>query len=247
MQLALDPIRLGRAGWTENETRRAFERAGVEIVSGMMAPAREDYASLESIRATGGLRPDETWEENRAAAMANAALAHRLGIRLVTLHAGCVPENPADPRRATLLARLSEVCEAFARQGVRVAFETGQDPPRIMLETLDALSGLNVGVNFDPANMILYGGADPIEALRILAPRVLQLHLKDALPAKSPGEWGTEVPAGRGSVDWTAFFAIVRDRLRGAAIVVEREAGDQRVEDVRAAIALARRMVETPP
>lgn len=244
VQLALDPIRLGLDGWGERETVEALDRAGVSIVSGMMAPAREDYSTLETIRASGGLRPDDTWEENRRAAHDNAALASRLGVPLVTLHAGCVPDDATDPLRATALARLREACSAFASRGVRVAFETGQDAPGAMLDLLRDLSDLEVGVNFDPANMILYGSAEPMAALTDLAPHVRQVHLKDAIASGTPGRWGTEVPAGSGQVPWDRFFAFMRERLPGVTIVIEREAGENRVEDVRAGAALARRVLE---
>lgn len=213
----------------------------------MMAPAREDYSTLGAIRATGGLRPDDTWRENLDAARDNAAIAKRLGLTLVTLHAGCVPDDASDPVRRTMLARLREVCETFAREGVRVAFETGQDSPPTMLGIVEALGDLDAGVNFDPANTILYASAEPVSAIRDLAPFVRQIHLKDAIASPTPGEWGTEVRAGSGEVPWERFFAFVRERLPGVAVVIEREAGEQRIEDVRAGADLARRTLEVEP
>lgn len=247
VQLALDPIRLKSPGWEERETRHALDRHEVSVISGMMAPAREDYSTLDTIRATGGLRPDHTWAENLDAARDNAAIAKRLGLSLVTLHAGCVPEDASDPQRATMLSRLRAVCEAFAREGVRVAFETGQDSPRTMLGIVEALEDLGAGVNFDPANGILYASAEPISAIRELAPFVRQIHLKDAIASPIPGEWGTEVRAGSGEVPWENFFAFLRKRLPGVPVVIEREAGERRVEDIRAGADLARRMLEVAP
>lgn len=240
MQLALDPIRTGR--WCFDETRNALERAGIEVVSGMMAPAGEDYGSLESIRATGGVRPGSTWEENRRAAKENAALADGLGLRLVTMHAGCVPEDEADPLRAVMLGRLREVCAAFADRGVRVAFETGQDSPATMIGVVEELAEFQAGVNYDPANLILYGSADPIEALETLAPWIVQAHIKDAIAAIEPGRWGEEVPVGRGEVDWARFFTIVRERLPGIDLVIEREAGGRRILDVAEGARLVQRL-----
>ncbi|MBL0920907.1 MAG: sugar phosphate isomerase/epimerase [Phycisphaerales bacterium] len=238
VQLALDPLRVG--AWDERATRAALEAAEVSIVSGMMAPANEDYSTLESIRATGGLFPDATWEQNLEAAAANAALARRLGLSLVTLHAGWTPEDPS--ARRVVLRRLRAACAAFAEQGVRVAFETGQDPPASMIGVLEELREFETGVNFDPANMILYGSADPIEALRALAPWVLQAHVKDARPAPAPGEWGEEVAAGEGAVDWPRFFGVVRERLPAIDLAIERESGDRRAEDVEQGARLVRRL-----
>ena len=92
-----------------------------------------------------------------------------------------------------------------------------------------------MGVNFDPANMILYGKGDPVQAVTELLPYVKQVHVKDALPTKEPGTWGNEVAVGTGAVDWTAFLAVLeRGGFRGD-FCIEREAGDQRIEDIRTA------------
>jgi len=83
--------------------------------------------------------------------------------------------------------------------------------------------------------MILYGVGDPIEALRQLGPRVVQVHVKDALPTTVPGQWGEEVPVGTGRVDWRAFFGALDEAQPGVNLMIEREAGEQRVSDVRRA------------
>lgn len=236
VQLALDPLRTG--AMPAAELAAAFADADVAIVSGMMGTAGEDYSTLASIRETGGLRPDGTWAENLAAAAANARLARSLGIDLVTFHAGFLPHDPADPERETLLGRLRQVADCFAAEGVDVALETGQESADTLLAVLDELGRDDVGVNFDPANMILYGMGDPVAALRALAPHVRQVHIKDALPAAHPGEWGSEVPAGTGAVDWTTFFEALGTIERPLALVIEREAGSARVPDVRTATEL---------
>jgi sugar phosphate isomerase/epimerase len=89
--------------------------------------------------------------------------------------------------------------------------------------------------------MLLYNMGDPTEALDRLAGRIEQIHIKDAARATVPGEWGQEVPVGHGEVDWDAFFAIVGDRLPDCDLVIEREAGEQRGEDIRTAAELVRR------
>jgi sugar phosphate isomerase/epimerase len=231
VQLHLDPLRTG--AWPEAETVRELARANIEIRSGMMSMEGEDYSTLESIRETGGVRPSLTWERNRAAAEGNAKLARRLGLRLVTLHAGFLPHDAQDPERALLVERMRRLVSIFAAENVRVGFETGQETSATLLEVLGDV-GPGAGVNFDPANMILYGMGDPVAALRVLRNHVLQIHIKDALPAKSSGAWGEEVRVGTGSVDWPAFFAVVRENALGDWMI-EREAGSQRTLDMRAA------------
>ena len=241
VQLALDPLREGREGrearWELDATRGALDAAGVRVLSGMMGTRGEDYSTPATIRATGGFVSDARWRENLEAARANARIAGALGLDLVTLHAGFVPEDARDPLRATLVARLAEVADAFAERGVRLGLETGQESARVLLEVLAEVGRANVGVNFDPANLVLYGTGEPIAALRALRPHVLQAHVKDARAPAQPGRWGTEVPVGEGEVDWAAFLAEVEAAPRAIDLVVEREAGDRRVEDVRRAVA----------
>jgi sugar phosphate isomerase/epimerase len=90
-------------------------------------------------------------------------------------------------------------------------------------------------VNFDPANMILYDKGDPIAALRTLSPYLKQCHIKDGIRTKVPGQWGAEVPAGTGEVNWRAFFATLREIGFEGYCSIEREAGNQRVDDIRTA------------
>ena len=237
VQLALDPIRRGE--WDEAETVRVLTDADIAVLSGMIEMAGEDYSTLDTIKETGGVRPDSTWDANLAAAKDNAELAARLGLGLVTFHIGFVPHDAADPERDKLIDRCRQIVAQFDAHNIRIAFETGQEAADTLLPVLAAMPD-SVGVNFDPANMILYGMGDPIDAIRTLAPRVKQIHIKDATPAETPGMWGTEQPAGGGAVDWDAFFGVYRELGLACDLVVEREGGTQRVEDVRTGATLVR-------
>jgi sugar phosphate isomerase/epimerase len=253
VQLALDPLRERRPGWGVTETRDAVRSAGLVLLSGMMGMKGEDYSTLETIKATGGVRPDATWADNRAAAERNADLATELGIRLVTFHAGFLPHSKGDPERERMLARLTELATIFGRRGVAVAFETGQESADTLAEvmaelqsragTTPGVTGPAPGVNFDPANMILYGMGDPVAAVERLAPWVRQVHVKDALPTAVPGTWGQEVPVGHGAVEWARFLSVVGARLPGVDLVIEREAGERRVDEVRETAGLMDRLI----
>ncbi len=110
----------------------------------------------------------------------------------------------------------------------------------MLLQLLQTLNRKNVGVNFDPANMLLYDKGNPVEAAVALGPWIRQVHIKDARRTQVAGTWGEEVPAGSGQVDWRAFFAALKQVGFAGDFVIEREAGNQRIEDIRA----ARTMVE---
>ena len=237
VQLALDPLRENPAVW--GETAALFQQAGITIVSGMFGTVGEDYTSLESIHRTGGLVPDDTWDENWENAQATAELAHQLGLKLVTFHAGFLPHEESDPEFEKLQHRIRLVADVFAAKGIDLAFETGQEEADTLKLFLEKLGRVNVGVNFDPANMILYDKGNPIAALRTLASWVKQCHIKDANRTQTPGTWGEEVPSGTGQVDWKQFFAVLREIGFTGHCCIEREAGTQRVAD----IITARKMV----
>lgn len=245
VQLALDPIREDRDGtWNEVRVLHVLRSEGISIISGMMGTLGEDYSSLESIARTGGVRPDATWPANLIAARASARLARRLHIPLVTLHAGFIPHEAGSERRK-MVERLRTIADVFDDAGVRLAFETGQESAETLLGALAELDRPSVGVNFDPANMVLYSMGNPVDALGKLAHRVAQVHIKDALPASRPGAWGDEVAAGEGCVDWTRFFETLRERRVGVDLVIEREAGDDRVGDARRGLALIQEHLST--
>jgi len=233
VQIALDPLRAEPKIW--GNLPDLCKARGIEFVSGMFGTVGEDYSTMESIRRTGGLVPDGTWDENWKNIRGLAPLARSLGLSLVTFHAGFIPEEEKDPAFSKLLHRIRMVAEVFAGEGIDLAFETGQESANLLLEFLHKLDRANVGVNFDPANMILYDKGDPIQALQILAPRLKQCHLKDANKTRQPGVWGEEVPVGTGEVDWAAFFQILRQIHFSGYLAIEREAGTQRLEDILAA------------
>lgn len=240
VQLALDPLRDDPKLW--GETANLFHQAGVTIVSGMFGCVGEDYSTLESIRMTGGIAPDSTWEQNRKNIQTTVSLAQRLGLKLVTFHAGFLPHNANDPAFKKTLDRLNQLAAIFHRAGIVLGFETGQETAPDLLQVLGKISPQNAGVNFDPANMILYDKGNPIEALRSLRGWVVQAHIKDARRTKVPGTWGEEVPAGTGEVDWPAFFATLNTQQFAGNLVIEREAGGQRVADIRRARDLIERL-----
>ncbi|MFG0245860.1 MAG: sugar phosphate isomerase/epimerase family protein [Phycisphaerales bacterium JB052] len=242
VQLALCPLLEHADAWAS--LREHTEAGRVVVCSGMMETIGEDYASLERIKVTGGVRPDEHWGANLDRATRCADLANELGLSLVTLHAGFIPED--DPQLHDRMAeRLCRIAEVFNAKDITFGLETGQERAETLLELLSTISTrVRVGVNFDPANMILYGMGDPTGAMQGLREHIVQVHMKDAIATDSPGTWGTEVAAGDGQVDWDAFFDIVQGLPQSVDVVIEREAGEQRVEDIRKAAALAKSQIQ---
>lgn len=246
VQLALEPLLEGDTAWVGIDAK--LEMAGVRIVSGMMGCVGEDYATIAKIKETGGVMPDGTWPATITNMRRAAPVARRLGMKLVTFHAGFIPHEAGSAEFAKGVERVCEVAKAFASEGIAVALETGQEPAGALVEFMRALERggrKDVGVNFDPANMLLYGSGEPVAALRLLLPWVRQVHIKDAVPSGKAGEWGAEVPGGTGKVNWAGFFATLSMAGYGGSYVIEREAGGSRVEDVVTAREVVKKMAGT--
>jgi len=230
LQLALDPLRTDPAAW--GHTAELARERGITFVAGMFTTVGEDYTTMESIRKTGGIVPDETWEENWTNIQQIASIAQQLGLKVASFHAGFIPEEEHDPAFQRINERLEKIADLFAGKGIDLGFETGQETAPVLAEFLTQLNRPNVGVNFDPANMVLYEKGDPITALRRLAPWIKQCHLKDAVKTKLSGTWGEEVPVGTGDVNWVEFFKAMDEIGYAGSFSIEREAGNQRVEDI---------------
>lgn len=238
VQLALLPLLESPEDWCD--AVRVLSDCGVRVVSGMFQPVGEDYSTLETIKATGGVRSDETWPQSLDRALRTADLAAASGIALVTFHAGFIPHD-AGAEREKILKRLRTLADHFAQRGIQLALETGQETAETLANALAELDRPSVGVNFDPANMILYGMGDPVEAVQRLLPRVVQVHIKDAVPTAVRGEWGDEVPVGQGAVAWGRFLKVIASSPTPLDLVIEREAGACREADITAARELIQR------
>ncbi len=153
-----------------------------------------------------------------------ADFARLLGVDAVGLHLGFVPHDAADPLYGQVLAVARELCDHCRRQRQRVHLETGQEAADTLLAFLAAVDRDNLFVNFDPANMILYGSGDPIEALRKVGRYVRSVHCKDAKWAARPGvDWGAEVPLGEGDVNVETFLRTLAEVGYAGPLTIERE------------------------
>jgi sugar phosphate isomerase/epimerase len=233
VQLALEPLVGPADGWGDTIAR--LRAAGVSIASGMMSCVGEDYTTIESIHRTGGVVPDDTWSETWTNFRKIAPIAAANDIRLVTLHAGFIPDDEDSYLYAKLVKRIAQISALFSEYGLKTGLETGQERAGTLLRFLQNVSEFDVGVNFDPANMLLYGSGEPIEALRSLLPFVKQVHIKDATRSPRPGVWGEEVVVGTGEVNWTEFFNVLGSGKFSGSLAIEREAGNNRAGDIRAA------------
>jgi len=232
MQLRLDRL-ANESEWAD--AGKKLQDAGMGLIGGMFPAVGEDYSTLESIARTGGVVPDDTWPKTWDIVQKIAPIAGELGIDYVMFHAGFLPHEESDPNFKKLLGRVQQVADAFGEHGAKVGLETGQEDAPTLRTFFQHVDRPNVTINFDPANMILYDKGDPVESLKVLSKHLGQVHIKDAKRTTQPGTWGQEVVVGTGEVDWPAFFSTLDESGYDSYLVIEREAGDDRVGDIRKA------------
>jgi sugar phosphate isomerase/epimerase len=240
LQLALGPL-LFLDDKQKHQELGHLRESGLTVTAGMIAFPGEDYSTIARIRATGGYLPDETWNLRKQITIQAGKLAQELGLTTLTTHIGFIPQSNHDdyPR---LIERIADITAGLSQNGVTLAMETGQEGAPELLQFLNDLPARNLAVNFDPANMILYGSGDPIQAVRTLGRHIRHAHLKDAVPSEKPMlEWGSLTPLGQGGVDFEEFFLALRDVGYKGPLAIEQESRRRRVEDIRASIEYLKR------
>jgi sugar phosphate isomerase/epimerase len=230
--------------------RDALASARFRVYTVFAAYKGESYADIPTVKRTVGFIPPATRAERERRTREVSDFAAAISIAGETVpgiatHIGFVPESAADPDYQAVRDMVRRICDHAAGHHQTFALETGQEPAHVLLAFLNDVGRPNLGINFDPANMILYGTGDPIEALSILGPRVLSVHAKDGDwpdPAK-PGSLGKEQPLGAGAVGITRFVRKLQEIGYSGPLAVEREASDpvRRLRDIESAVILLAR------
>jgi len=228
---------LGGAG--VDELRKMIAESGVEITTVFCGYPGESYADIPAVRRTVGLVPRDTRAGRIERTRKIIDFAHKIGVSNVAAHIGFVPEDPADPDNREVVKVMRELCDYAARNGQDFCLETGQETGKTLLQFLHDVNRPNLKVNFDPANMILYGSGEPLPALEMVGAYVAGVHCKDAVWSPRKGEFGREMPLGQGAVGIDKFVATLKKIGYKGALTIEREiGGEQQVKDIRAAITL---------
>lgn len=246
MQLALNGL-INEGVPAIDDTIKLLEKEQVQLTAGMIGFAGEDYSTIATIRQTGGFMPDAEWDQRRRIVESAAKVGQRMRIGTISTHIGFVPSSN-EPGYEKMVGRVRDAADLFRACGLTLLMETGQESASELLQFLNDVARPNVGVNFDPANMILYGAGNPVDAIRILGRHVRHVHIKDATTSSKPGTlWGEEVPFGKGDVNPTAFIETLRFGGYCGPLVIEREAGQHRNADVQHAIGVLRSVLTPRP
>jgi sugar phosphate isomerase/epimerase len=185
----------------------------------------ESYADIPTVVRTVGLVPLETRALRLRQMKSIADFSRRFWqCNVVALHLGFVPHDPANPQYREVVNFTRDLCDHCRANGQALHLETGQEPADVLLRFIRTVERDNLFINFDPANMIMYGVGEPIPALETLAPYVRSVHCKDAKWAAQPGQqWGREVPLGQGDVDMEAFLRTLKKIGYDGPLTIERE------------------------
>jgi sugar phosphate isomerase/epimerase len=183
---------------------------------------------------TIGLVPPATRAARIDALKQTSDFAKLLGIGRVQTHCGFLPENPRDPLYGEVVEAIRAVADHCAANGQDFLMETGQETPTTMSRAIEDVNRPNLGVGLDTANLILYGKANPVDAVDIIGPHVKSVHAKDGKWPTNPMKLGEEVLIGTGRVDFLKVFTKLHELGYGGAITIEREiSGPQQLEDVK--------------
>ncbi len=183
---------------------------------------------------TIGLVPPRTRAERIDALRQVSDFAKQLGIGQVQTHCGFIPENPGDPLYPGAVDAIRTVAQHCQGNGQYFLMETGQETPTTMSRAIRDVAMPNLAVGLDTANLILYGKANPVDAVDILGPHVRSIHAKDGRWPTNPDELGEEVLIGKGLVDFRLVFTKLHRMGYTGAVTIEREtSGPQQIEDVK--------------
>ncbi len=209
---------------TAQRLRRQLDEMGVTLTAVFGGFEGESYADIPTVGRTIGLVPPATRQARLAEMIEISDFAAQLGCDTVALHIGVVPADRNDPDRADIINVTRQLCDHCAANDQFLHLETGQETADELIEFIEDCERDNLRINFDPANMILYGMGQPLDALRKLAPWVRSVHCKDATWSDQPGvTWGREVPLGEGAVDMKAYLQTLSDIGYEGPLTIERE------------------------
>ncbi len=223
------------------ELKKKIKASGVTITAVFCGFDGESYADIPAVRRTVGFVPKEPRAARLAKAKEIADFAKILGVKNVAAHIGFVPDDTKDPEYREIVRTVRSFADYLRKNGQRLCLETGQESGRCLLRFLKDVKRPNVRVNFDPANMILYGTGGPIEALRLVGKYVAGVHCKDGKPPAAPDQLGHETPLGQGDVGIERFIQTLAEIGYKGPLTIEREISG---EDQKRDIIEARKLLE---
>jgi sugar phosphate isomerase/epimerase len=223
------PLAGAASAWKEAITQEDFA-----VTTVFASYEGESYADIPTVRRTVGFIPPSTREAREARTREVIEFASALGVNSFACHVGWIPHDRTHHAYAVALDVVRRICDYTAQYKMLFALETGQETAEALLEFLDEVGRDNLRLNFDPANLVLYGTEDPLTALGAVGSHVVSVHCKDGnWPPKEPASaLGTEMPLGEGSVNIPGFIKKLKEVGYRGPLTIEREVAlDQDMDD----------------
>ena len=197
---------------------------GISITAVFGGFEGESYATIPTVVETVGLMPAETRQKRLEEMFEISDFAKMIGCDVIALHLGFVPHDTSDPAYQEIIEVTQQLCQHATNNGQAVHLETGQETADGLVTFIGDTKCDNLFVNFDPANMILYGAGQPIEAVEKIGSLIKSVHCKDAKWAAKPGdEWGEETKLGDGDVGMKTFLQTLQKIGYTGPLTIERE------------------------
>ncbi|MBM3279032.1 MAG: sugar phosphate isomerase/epimerase [Candidatus Handelsmanbacteria bacterium] len=216
-----------------------FKQAGIEVTVVFAGFEDDEYTTVERVVQTVGLVPKDRRERRLKEVLEISDFARNLGVEAIGMHLGFVPPDDQDPEFRAVVEVTRKVCDHCAGNRQNFHLETGQETAQGLLHFIEAVGRPNLAVNFDPANMILYGAGNPLQALDLVGKYVKSVHCKDASYTRKPGQpWYEDAPLGQGDVGIEAFLRKLNALGYEGALTIEREYSPDQAGDLKAALSL---------
>lgn len=222
--------------WTAEIADRVSDEArmyGVDIVAfwaGWSGPAEWNLVDGPD---TLGIVPEKYRVERTEYLIQAGEFAERIGTPAVVTHLGFIPEQPKDPRFREVVSTVRKIATSLQARGLEFWFETGQETPITLLRLVQEVGTTNLGINLDPANLILYGKANPVDSLLVFGEHVACVHAKDGLYPDDPMHTGRQVRVGEGQVDFPRFLKRLDEIGYSGDLIIEREiTGEEQIRDI---------------
>lgn len=200
--------------------------AGITVTAVFGGFEGESYADIATSARTVGLVPEATRVARVQEMKEISDFTRLLNCNTVALHIGFVPHDTSSTSYQDLIATTRDLLDHVAGNGQQLNLETGQESADHLLQFIDDVGRNNLFINFDPANMILYGTGEPIAALRKVGHFVRSIHCKDAkwaAPEARGTGWGQEVPLGDGDVGMETYLRTLLELGYTGPLTIERE------------------------
>ena len=219
-----DAAQSNRSASAAKQLAQQLSDSGITVSCLFAGFEGESYADIPTVQRTVGLVNSDTQAERVAELKDISDYGKLLEVPAVGLHVGFIPHDTDAAPYVDLVQVMQDICSHCAAHGQALHLETGQETATALVDFLKAVNRDNLFVNFDPANMILYGVDEPLPALELLGPHVRSVHCKDAQWSDQPGEtWGKEVPLGAGAVDMAAYLRTLQKIGYTGPLTIERE------------------------